>query len=89
MRIQDPSLLTGPPMASLKTARGRNRDATPGSIRGGCDPMTPSRIPDGDFEQAPLAERIAGVYWLRVRDTGLGRGQAAGSRGGLGRQIAQ
>jgi len=51
--------------------------------------MTPSRIPDGDFEQAPLAERIAGVYWLRVRDTGLGREQAAVIRGELGSKIAQ
>lgn len=51
--------------------------------------MTPSGIPDGDFEKTPLARRIGEVYWLRVRDTGLGQEQAAAIRGELDSKIAQ
>ncbi len=32
--------------------------------------------PNSDPEKTPLAERITEVYWLRVRDTGLGQEQA-------------
>ena len=51
--------------------------------------MTPSGIPDGDFEKTLLARRIGEVYWLRVRDTGLGQEQAAAIRGELDSKIAQ
>ena len=50
--------------------------------------MTPSGIPDGDFEETPLEQRIGEVYWLRVRDTGLGQEQAAAIRGELEGKIA-
>ncbi len=45
--------------------------------------MTPNNIPDSDLVKTPLAERITEVYWLRVRDTGLGQAQATTMRAEL------
>ncbi len=39
--------------------------------------------------KTPLAERITEVYWLRVRDTGLGREQATTMRAELESRVAE
>ncbi len=51
--------------------------------------MTPNHIAHSDMEKTPLAERITEVYWLRVRDTGLGQEQAATMRVELERRVAE
>jgi len=51
--------------------------------------MTTHNIPDSDLEKTPLAERITEVYWLRVRDTGLGQKQATTMRAELGSRVAE
>ncbi len=51
--------------------------------------MTTNNSPDSDLEKTPLAERITEVYWLRVRDTGLGQEQATTMRAELGSRVAE
>ncbi len=51
--------------------------------------MTPNNIPDAYPEKTPLAERITEVYWLRVRDTGLGQEQATTMRAELESRVAE
>ncbi len=51
--------------------------------------MTPNNIPDSDLEKTPLAERTTEVYWLRIRDTGLGQEQARTVRSELESRVAE
>ena len=51
--------------------------------------MTTNNLPDSDLEKTPLAERITEVYWLRVRDTGLGQKHATTMRAELGSRVAE
>ena len=52
-------------------------------------PDDPNNIPDSDPVKTPLAERITAVYWLRVRDTGLGQEQATTMRAELESRVAE
>ena len=51
--------------------------------------MTPNHSAHSDMEKTPLAERITDVYWLRVRDTGLGQEQATTMRAELESRVAE
>ncbi|MCH8936313.1 MAG: hypothetical protein IIB90_11365 [Gemmatimonadetes bacterium] len=51
--------------------------------------MTTNNLPDSDLGETPLAERITEVYWLRVRDTGIGQKHATTMRAELGGRVAE